>query len=156
MKADRLTKTNLLSLTGLFIFLFLAFGSTDTKTNAPSGVGSGTSSNSGGTTNTSAEDPKEAALRDIKLDFKWSKSGFGSIMEADFTITNPTSYKVKDLEVECVHSAPSGTVIDSNTRTIYEVIEPKSKKVIKKFNMGFIHSQAASSSCRIKDLAIVQ
>src|SRR5437764_358360 len=144
MKTDRLTKTNLLSLMGLFLFLLLAFGSTDTKTNAPPAAsGGGASSGSGGTANTSAEDPKEAALREIKLDFKWSKSGFGNIMEADFTITNPTSYKVKDLEIECVHSAPSGTVIDSNTRTIYEVVEPRSKKVIKNFNMGFIHSQAA-------------
>jgi hypothetical protein len=152
MKTDKLTKTNLLSLAGLLFFLFLAFGSTDTKTNTSPVVGGG----SGSTTNSPAEDPKAVALRDIKLDFKWSKGGFGSIMEADFTITNPTSYKVKDLEVECDHSAPSGTVIDSNTRTIYEVVEPKSKKVIKKFNMGFIHSQAASSSCKITDLTIVQ
>ena len=95
-------------------------------------------------------------MREIQLDFKWGKGGFGSIMKADFTINNPTNYRVKDLELECTHSAPSGTVIDSNTRTIYEVVDPKSKKVIKNFNMGFIHSQASSSSCRITDLTVVQ
>jgi hypothetical protein len=155
MRTDKLTLKNLLSLAGLALFLLAALGSSDTKTGAPSGSG-GAASGSGGATNSPTEDPKAVALRDIKLDFKWAKSGFGSVMEADFTISNPTPYRVKDLEIECTHTAPSGTKIDSNTRTIYEVVEPKSKKVVKNFNMGFIHSQASKSSCGITDLTIVQ
>lgn len=103
-----------------------------------------------------SEDPREILLRDVKLDFNWSKSGFGSVMVADFVIRNPTQYRFKDFEIKCTHSASSGTVIDSNTHTIYEIVQPKSTKVIKGMNMGFINSQVASSSCGITDLAVVQ
>ena len=77
------------------------------------------------------------------------------MMIVDFTINNPTIYRVKDLEIECTHFAPSGTKIDSNTRTIYEIVEPKGKKVVKDMNMGFIHSQAATTSCHITDLNVM-
>jgi hypothetical protein len=100
-------------------------------------------------------DPKDIVMRRTKLDFTWSKDGFGSVMMASFIIQNPTRYRFKDVEIKCTHSAPSGTEIDSNTRTIYEMFEPRSTKQINKMNMGFIHSQATSSECRIKDLTIV-
>jgi len=50
----------------------------------------------------------------------------------------------------------SGTVIDSNTRTIYETVEPKSTKIVKEMNMGFINSQASKSGCEISDLVPLQ
>jgi len=77
-------------------------------------------------------------------------------MEADFTIQNPTQYMIKDMEITCTHFAKSGTEIDSNTRTIYDTVPAKGKKVIKNFTMGFIHIQASSSSCKIADLEIVR
>lgn len=101
-------------------------------------------------------DTKGLLMQDMKLDFKWSKSGFDNIMIADFTIKNPTQFRFKDVEIKCTHSAPSGTEIDSNTRTIYEVFEPHSTKKIKQMNMGFIHSQVAGSGCRITDLTVLQ
>jgi zinc-ribbon domain len=101
-------------------------------------------------------DPKDALLRDVKLEYKWYKEGFGNVMIADFSINNPTQYRFKDVEIKCTHSAPSGTVIDSNTRTIYEIVEPKSTKVIKQMNMGFIHSQASRSGCDISNLTPIQ
>jgi hypothetical protein len=97
-------------------------------------------------------DAKTALLRNVKLDFRWSKGGFDDIMIADFTINNPTAYSFKDFEIECVHSAPSGTRIDSNTRTIYQIVKAHSKKRVREQNMGFINTQAARSSCEIKDL----
>ena len=75
-------------------------------------------------------------LRDVKLDFKWQKGGFGNVVIADFTVKNPTQYRFKDFEIKCTDSAPSGTVNDSNSRIIYEIVEPKSTKVIKQMNMG--------------------
>lgn len=96
--------------------------------------------------------PKELALKNTELDFSWSKSGFGSVMEADFTIKNNSQYDVKDVEIECAHYAKSGTRIDSNTRTIYEVVKSKGSKTFNKFNMGLIHSQVYQSSCRISNL----
>jgi hypothetical protein len=79
----------------------------------------------------------------------WSKEGFGSVMEADFTISNGLPWPVKDIEILCEHDAPSGTTIDSNKRTLYERIGANDFKIITKFNMGFIHSQATRSACRI-------
>jgi hypothetical protein len=119
------------------------------------GSSSGTQLSSATIASTSTESsasPKDVLLRDVKLNFRWSKGGFGNIMLADFTIKNPTQYRFKDFEIKCTHYAPSGTVIDSNTRTIYEIVEPKSTKVFRQMNMGFIHSQAAQSGCQITDL----
>lgn len=97
-------------------------------------------------------DPKEVLLRDVQLDFNWRKEGFGNVMEADFTVKNPTSYGFKDFKIKCRHAAASGTDIDSNTITLYEVVSPNSTRKFRKVNMGFIHGQAASSGCRITDL----
>lgn len=96
--------------------------------------------------------PKDVLLRDVKLDFRWHKGGFGSVMLADFTVKNPTQYSFKDFEVKCTHTGPSGTVIDSNTRTIYEIVRAGSTKHINEQDMGFIHSQATKSYCEITDL----
>lgn len=81
--------------------------------------------------------------------FNWSKTGFGSVMEARFNIYNPLDFDVKDIEITCRHSANSGTVIDRNTRTIYEIIPARSSRYFNDFNMGFIHSQAERSQCEI-------
>ena len=67
--------------------------------------------------------PKEIALEQVKLDYKWNIAGFGNVMEADFNITNDGDRDVKDIEITCTHFAKSNTKIDSNTRTIYEIIK---------------------------------
>jgi len=82
-------------------------------------------------------------------DFGWSTGGFGNIMEANFTIKNELSISIKDIEITCKHSSPSGTYIDSNSRTIYEIIKAGRTRTFNKVNMGFIHSQASRSSCKV-------
>lgn len=74
------------------------------------------------------------------------------MMLADFVIHNNSEYTIKDIEIQCQHYAKSGTNIDSNTRTIFDIVKPHSKKGFPQFSMGFIHSQTASSSCKITDL----
>ncbi|HEX6716802.1 MAG TPA: hypothetical protein VF088_06805 [Pyrinomonadaceae bacterium] len=148
------TRRTLFSLLALMAFLILALGSTDeTQRSSYSGTGSGTSSSNG--SSLAPKDSKKEILSSVKLDVKWRKGGFGSVMEADFTINNPTQYRFKDFEITCTHYAKSGTQIDSNTRTIYEVVEARSKKLIKDFNMGFIHSQAASTACEMTDVTVL-
>ena len=56
------------------------------------------------------------------VNFSWKKTGFDSIMEASFTLKIDLPFTVKDIEVLCSHSAPSGTLIDSNRRMIFEVL----------------------------------
>jgi hypothetical protein len=108
------------------------------------------SSSSGDTSPAAREpSPREIAARSIKLDYTWAKGGFDNVMEATFTVANGSQYPVKDIEIICTHFAKSGTKIDSNRRTIFDVIPANGKKTFPKFNMGFIHSQAEKSSCEV-------
>lgn len=93
---------------------------------------------------------KEEALYSAVKIVKFSWSADYGIMKASFTFENTSDFDVKDLVVECSHSAASGTQIDSNTLTIYQAIPARSKKSVNDFNMGFIHSQAAKSGCAVK------
>lgn len=95
-------------------------------------------------------------LSDIHIDFSWRTEGLGSIMTADFVIENRGPKTIKDLEITCDHIAESGTKIDSNTRTIYQVFPAGQKKQIKDFNMGIIHSQVKASKCRPTNLVVMK
>ena len=93
---------------------------------------------------------KSEAMHNIRIDgFRWDKSGFGSIMIATFVIHNDNKFPVKDLVVKCTHTANSGTVVDSNTRTIFERIEARSYQSVVDMNMGFIRSAVKSSQCNV-------
>ncbi|EMV9185865.1 hypothetical protein AADU03_004751 [Escherichia coli] len=131
----------------MVIVVFWGFGA---LTKGPS-----TSSSSG--TGSAAPQLSPLALAKEKttlVNFDWAKSAGGALMRADFTIHNGGTIAVKDFEITCTHFGPSKTRIDSNTRTIYEVIEPGKTRTFKNFDMGFIHSQAVSTNCVITDLKI--
>ena len=101
--------------------------------------------------------PKQAVLSQVKLiGYQWRKKGFDNVLEADFTIKNSSDKDTKDFEIHCVHYAQSGTEIDSNTRTIYDVVRAHSTKKFPNFDMGFIHTQAVKSACGITDLTVIQ
>jgi len=96
---------------------------------------------------------KEEALRHVEITkWSWKKGGFDSVMLATFTFKNNNTFAVKDITVRCTHSAESGTVIDNNTRTIYERIDAGKKHTVHDFSMGFIHTQASSSNCAITNV----
>lgn len=67
--------------------------------------------------------------------------------QASFTFKNTNDFKVKDIKVLCDHAGPSGTKLDSNTRTIYRVIPALRSLLVANFDMGFIHSQATKTTC---------
>lgn len=99
--------------------------------------------------------PLEQAKASTELvDFDWRKKAGGSLMQADFTIRNSGTVAVKDIEIQCTHVGPSGTQIDSNKRTIYEIVGAGKTRTFKDFDMGFIHSQATKTNCVIKSLSI--
>jgi ABC-type uncharacterized transport system substrate-binding protein len=91
-------------------------------------------------------------LHRITIDsWHWHKGGFDNVMIVDFLFSNANPFDVKDITVKCTHSGPSGTEIDSNTRTIYQIVPAHAIIRVNEFNMGWIHSQAVSSSCRVTD-----
>ena len=75
-------------------------------------------------------------------------------MVANFTIRNDSAYEIRDIEIVCDHYARSGTRIDRNERTIYDIVPAKRRRTFRNFNMGFIHSQVQKSGCRIADLVV--
>lgn len=85
----------------------------------------------------------------VTLDYEWRTKLGGSIMEADIAIRNGSDAPIKDVRIECNHFAPSGTKIDSNSRTIYEIVRAHETLRKSDVNMGFINSQAKSSTCVI-------
>lgn len=117
--------------------------------------GTNNSSTTSTTSSYSKPDPKSVVRSSLSLDFSWSKKGFDNIMAADFTIKNMSVHDIKDVEITCNHYSNSKTKIDSNTRTIYDVFNKNSSKKINDFDMGFIHSQAKSTSCEITDFTIM-
>ena len=95
-------------------------------------------------------DPNVTVMADTKVA---SYCYSGSVLLCDFTVSNNNSdFFIKDIEITCKAFGKSGTEIDSNKRTIYDKVESNSKKRFPKFNMGFVHSQAVSSSCWISKL----
>lgn len=98
--------------------------------------------------------PEKIALSSVKLEFRWNKK-FDNFMEVNFTVYNNGDRGIKDIEIECSHYSKSNTRIDSNTRTIFEIVKAKSQKEFFNFDMGFIHSQAHTTSCVIVDLEVI-
>jgi hypothetical protein len=116
------------------------------------GVVTNQAGRSSSTPSAPAKDPKEAALSNVQiLEFKGNKDG--AFLKVTFKIRNSNTFPVKDLEVRCDHSGKSGTIMDHNTRTIYDVIPGNSTKTFPDFDMGFIHSQAVSTRCSVISLA---
>jgi len=100
--------------------------------------------------------PLEVATDETKLvNYTWHKSGFGNVMVASFTIRNSSPYNVKDFDIRCEHSARSGTVIDHNEQTVYEIVKSRSTRTFRDVSMGFIDPQAAASGCEILRLSLV-
>ncbi len=99
---------------------------------------------------------KEKALSAVKLEkWDWKKGGFDSVMMLTAKIKNDSDRDVKDIEIECTHTSNSGTRIDSNKKVAFELIKAGKTITIKNFSMGFIHSQATSTSCRITNLVVI-
>jgi RNA polymerase subunit RPABC4/transcription elongation factor Spt4 len=103
-----------------------------------------------------APDPYKTALENLDLkNLTWHKTGFDSVMEISVTLVNKGKQNVKDIELTCDHYSNSGTKIDSNRKTIFEMVPAGKSKAIRDFNMGFIHSQAAKTGCAVTHLTLM-
>jgi hypothetical protein len=98
---------------------------------------------------------KEELKKALKFQYEWTTGGFGSVMMANITITNPTLHSVKDMEIRCSTFGASGTKLGDLRQTIYELVKPKSTKKVRQVNMGFIHSQTKTVGCIISDLVVL-
>lgn len=79
----------------------------------------------------------------------WHKEGFDNVLVASFTINNANAFPVKDIEISCDEIAPSGTILGTTSRTIFNVIDPHGSKTVIAFDMGFIHPQTKGTRCLV-------
>lgn len=106
---------------------------------------------------TSTEGPKDSrteVMESISLESDESVDKSG-IMTSKFIIKNNSEYMIKDIKVKCQNFSKSHTELDTNTRTIYEILYSREAKEIRNFNMGFVHSQREYSECKIIDFEIM-
>jgi hypothetical protein len=101
--------------------------------------------------------PHETALQSTTLaKYRGRKDELGMVLYETFTVRNGGSTAVKDLKIKCENEAPSGTALDSNTRTVYEIVPAHKSRTFSNFNMGFINPRTTKSGCAIEDLALVE
>lgn len=99
--------------------------------------------------------PKEALVRDTKLDFQWQRDG--KLMTAKFTVHNPTQFRFKDFEITCKNYTDTGVAAsDINSVVIHEIVEPNSTTPVITKQVGVIHRKATSASCEITDLVPIR
>lgn len=91
--------------------------------------------------------PEEAGASVEKVAAR--KAGFGNVLMIDVTLRNDSLSNLKDFQITCRSKGNSGTVMDSNTRVLYEVVDARTSRTFSKVNMGFLHSQAASTDCSV-------
>ena len=92
-----------------------------------------------------APDPKDNVNVSIS---NTNRGGFGTVIIADINIYNGNKTAVGDIKFTCNGFSRTGTRIDSNTRTIYEYVEPFNYKTIKGYNIGYVHSDVSYFKCQ--------
>ena len=76
-----------------------------------------------------------------------NRGGFGTVIIADIDIHNGNKTPVSDVKFTCYGYSKTGSKIDSNTRTIYEYVEPFNYKTIKGYNIGYVHNDVSYFKC---------
>jgi hypothetical protein len=96
--------------------------------------------------------PKPPATENMLINYNWHRGGFDAVMLLNFTVRNQNDFAVKDFTITCDHYSKSGTRIDSNSRTVYEIVPAGIALSKADFNMGFFHSQVSNSKCYVSGL----
>lgn len=78
------------------------------------------------------------------------------ILKATFTVNNASEYPIKDFVIACSVFAKSGTHLGTNTKIIYDIVEPNNKKIFKDMNIDSINEQAEKVECKVTDAVIVR
>lgn len=97
------------------------------------------------------ETPSQPNAKDsLSLDFKSWELSSDVIFIGKFKIKNNHSdYSIKDITIECSTYGNSGTLLNSVSKTVFEVIQPSKSKTVKELNFGFVDSQSATAKCQI-------
>lgn len=81
---------------------------------------------------------------------------YNHVLKATFTVNNTSEYQIKDFNISCTVSARSGTYLHTITKTIYDIVDAKSKKNFKNMEIGSVHDQGGNVKCKVTDVVIVR
>jgi hypothetical protein len=79
--------------------------------------------------------------------FSWSKDAVE--MQADITIESALPFALKEIEVACAQFARSGVEVETNRRTIAELLPARGRLEVDALDIGQINPEAGSSGCWI-------
>ena len=77
----------------------------------------------------------------------WERSGFKTVLIADFEIVNKTDKPVKDITILCEGYSVTKTFIDRNQRVVYVNIPVNHKINVNRYNMGFVKPEVDTLVC---------
>ena len=95
--------------------------------------------------------PDTEVFSKLHLTTSWHGEAGNTVMLATFTIRNRSDQAVSNFAVICTLYAPSGTVLDVKTPTLYVTVRAHKSKTVHDVNLGFINQQTHSASCTLAD-----
>jgi hypothetical protein len=94
--------------------------------------------------------PRAALQRDVKVDSRWSKGGFGSVASWDVTLRNTSQVTTwRDLQYETEYTGESGKVLGNHHGEFNIVLKPGQSRHIADHNDGFIQQNAVRASLEL-------
>lgn len=84
----------------------------------------------------------------------WTVGGFGQVAKLSFSISNQSTFDIKDPVVSCFYFGESGTKIGATKSPIYQQVAAGSTKKISDFNAGFIDPQSRNAQCWVDDFKL--
>ncbi len=75
-------------------------------------------------------------------------------LAAEFSIENRTPYAIKDISITCDQIAPTGTIIQSHTETLYHIIATKTRASYSPLSYGIKHPQTKTLKCQITNFTV--
>ncbi len=96
------------------------------------------------------------AIRYIDFKYSWNKSGIGTPMRMDVTLTNRGEFDVMSIMIVCEHRSPAGAVLDANSGIYWGTVKALETIKINNLDLGLIRVDAPAVDCRVKDLAVLE
>ncbi len=92
-----------------------------------------------------AADPR-AAMNVVKVD--WRREGFGLTAAVDVSVRNNNTYTVRVDRVSCRFRNSAGETED-HAQGVYDIIQPRTEKVIRNVALGFVSEQDKGLGCSV-------
>lgn len=90
-------------------------------------------------------DPR-TAMNVVKVE--WRREGFGMTAAADVAVRNNNGYPVRVDRISCRFRTKDGAT-ESHAQGVYDIIQPRTEKLIRDVSLGFVNSDAKGLDCSV-------